>query len=116
MLQLNPKWAAGVVGIIALIGYWWWLTSSLDSYRTLLDSYRTLSQTQAVQITTLKTSLERTQSQLMIEREATRQQTALEQAERAKLNDDEKEIKAALSAHDCAATALPDAVIKRLQQ
>ncbi|MGV7078472.1 DUF2570 family protein [Testudinibacter sp. P80/BLE/0925] len=109
MLRLNPKWLAVVAVIVAILGYWWWLTSNLDEYRTL-------SQQQAQQITTLQTSLNQTKSQLTAEREAIQQQTALETQQRTQADDDQTAIKVELSAQDCAAVALPDGVIKRLQQ
>ncbi|WP_279717440.1 DUF2570 domain-containing protein [Chelonobacter oris] len=63
----------------------------------------------------MQASLEQTKSQLTAEREAIQQQTALEQAERTKADDDQTAIKVGLSAQECAAVALPDRVIKRLQ-
>ena len=90
MFKLDPKWLVIGILIAGLFGYWHWTTSQLDHYKTLSERQEQTIAQQKNEIAQLKVDIAKKEQQILIERESVKKQTALEQQEKDKTNDDVK--------------------------
>lgn len=94
--------------ILGLCGWVWYQSQ-------MISSLKAKNQAQAQTIQQLNHSLAEKTRQLSDERKATEKQTALEQTQREKADEDIQVIYKTIKVQDCSRQRLPDDVIKRLQ-
>ncbi|MFZ7342931.1 DUF2570 family protein [Avibacterium volantium] len=94
--------------ILGLCGWVWYQSQ-------MISSLTAKNQAQARTIQQLNHSLAEKTRQLNDERKATEKQTALEQAQREKADEDIQVIYKTIKVQDCSRQRLPDDVTKRLQ-
>ena len=117
MFKLDPKWLVIGILIAGLFGYWHWTTSQLDHYKTLSERQEQTIAQQKNEIAQLKVDIAKKEQQILIERESVKKQTALEQQEKDKTNDDVKIItKVIYDRTGCANTAIPRDALERLRK
>lgn len=99
----------GLVVVILGLVVWSWYQSNR------IDGLKSKNQLQAKTIQSLNHNLAEATKQLDDERKAIKKQTALEQTQQEKADDDIKVIYKAIKVQDCSHQRLPNDVIKRLQ-
>ena len=112
MFKLDPKWLVIGILIAGLFGYWHWTTSQLDHYKALSERQEQTIAQQKNEIAQLKVDI------VKKERESVKKQTALEQQEKDKTNDDVKIITKVIykDRTGCANTAIPRDALERLRK
>ena len=122
MFKLEMKWL--VIGLlilgllVAVGGYWHWTTSQLDRYKALSEKQTQTINQQQNKIAQLNADIAQKEQQILIERESVKKQTALEQQEKDKTNDDVKIITKVIykDRTGCANTAIPRDALERLRK
>lgn len=122
MFKLETKWL--VIGLlilgllVAVGGYWHWTTSQLDHYKALTEKQAQTINQQQNQIARLNADIAQKEQQILLERESVKKQTALEQQEKDKANDDIKIITKVIykDRTGCANTVLPSDALERLRK
>lgn len=118
MFKLDPKWLVIGILIAGLFGYWHLTTSQLEHYKALSDRQKQTIAQQGIEIAQLKVDIAKKEQQILIERESVKKQTALEQQEKDKTNDDVKIITKVIykDRTGCANTAIPRDALERLRK
>lgn len=108
-MGIMSKTTFGLVVVILGLVVWSWCQSNR------IDGLKSENQLQAKTIQSLNHNLAEATKQLDDERKAIKKQTALEQTQQEKADDDIKVIYKSIKVQDCSRQRLPDDVIKRLQ-
>lgn len=122
MFKLETKWLVIGILLLGLLGagglYWHTTTAQLAHYKALSEQQAQTINQQQNQIAQLNADLDKKEQQLLIERETVKKQTALEQQEKDKANDDIKIITKVIykDRTGCANTALPRDALERLRK
>lgn len=122
MFKIETKWL--IIGLLilglfgAVGGYWHYTQSQLSHYKALTEKQAQTINQQQNQIARLNADIAQKEQQILLERESVKKQTALEQQEKDKANDDIKIITKVIykDRTGCANTVLPSDALERLRK